>query len=250
MRALKIAALMAATALTSAAYAADMPVKAPPAPNPLFTGYPYGTTGLFYGIYTEGGGGPVKGTTTSVAGASSADLVELSAGVGITVGWAWGTPNSNIAYSVEGDLGWDNFNGNTAGFSAGGPLEGEFRFVAYTPLANFQQFLPNAPGLGAVPPFNVLPAGVTASHTQLGIMAGVHWNDISPDFAGLANNREFRAAPMIGLVQMEQLSNNMALRTYVKNVFPGQGVCIGPIPTKQACGGLGNQVLVGASLLY
>ncbi len=101
-----------------------------------------------------------------------------------------------------------------------------------------------------LPPFNALPVGVTSSHTQLGIMAGMHWNDISLDFQGLSSNKEFRAAPMIGIVQMEQLSNGLALRTYVKTIFPSQALTVGPIPTKQANGGLGQQVIAGASLLF
>ena len=162
---LPILGLLAATS----AFAADMPVKAPPL-NPIYTGYPYGSSGLFYGIYTEGGGGPVNGSATGVA---SASLVELSAGVGATVGYAWGAKGSPVAYSIEGDVGYTNFNGSVAGFSMGGPLSVEVRGVAFTPLANFTQYLPNLPSWGTVPPFNALPAGVTASHTQIGLMAGL-----------------------------------------------------------------------------
>lgn len=246
--------IIAATALVaiaaSPAFAADLPLKAPPV-NPIYTGYPYGSSGLFYGAYAEGGGGPVNGAAVNtVTGVSTAGLVELSAGFGLTVGYAWGTKTSNVAYSVEGDIGMTNFNGSTQGFSAGGPLEGEVRIVAFTPLANLTQYLPSFPSFGTLPPFNALPVGVTASHTQVGLMAGMHWNDISLDFQGLSSNKEFRAAPMIGLVQMEQLSNGLALRTYVKTIFPSQSLTVGPVPTKQANGGLGQQVIAGASLLF
>ena len=245
--------LMAATALVALsvpAFAADMAVKAPPI-NPIYTGYPYGTSGLFYGAYLEGGGGPVNGAANNtITGVSTAGLVELSAGFGFTLGYAWGSPNSAIAYSIENDIGMTNFNGSSQGFSAGGPLEGEVRVVAFTPLANISQYIPGIGSLGTLPPFNALPAGVTASHTQVGLMAGMHWNDISLDFQGLSSNKEFRAAPMIGIVQMEQLSNGLALRTYVKTIFPSQSLTVGPVPTKTANGGLGQQVLAGASLLF
>ena len=79
-------------------------------------------------------------------------------------------------------------------------------------------------------------------------MAGLDENDISPNFPGLASNKEWRVAPMIGLVQMEQLSNGLAWRTYVKTVFPERGVCIGPIGN--ACGGLGQQILVGTGIYF
>ena len=82
------------------------------------------------------------------------------------------------------------------------------------------------------------------------MMAGLDENDISPNFQGIADNKEWRLAPMIGLVAMEQLSNGLALRTYIKTIFPSQSLTVGPIPTKTANGGLGQQVIAGASLLF
>ena len=194
--------------VATSAFAADMPVKAPLL-NPIYTGYPYGSSGLFYGIYTEGGGGPVNGSAAGVASARPRRRLSSSAGVGATVGYAWGpraarSPTRSRAMSAT-----PTSTGLVAGFSMGGPLSVEVRGVAFTPLANFTQYLPNLPSWGTVPPFNALPAGVTASHTQIGLMAGWHWNDVSLDFAGLATGKEFRGAPMVGLVQMEQLSNGM-----------------------------------------
>ena len=55
-------------------------------------------------------------------------------------------------------------------------------------------------------------------------------------------------APMIGLVAMEQLSNGLALRSWIKTVFPEKGVCVGPIGS--ACSGLGQQIKVGAGLYF
>jgi hypothetical protein len=245
-----ILAAVAMAAFSLPAFAADMAIKAPPS-NPLFNGYPYGSSGFFYGAYAEGGGGPVNAAAiNTVTGVSTAGLVELTGAAGATIGYAWGSPTSNVAYSVENDIGMTGFNGSSQGLSASGPLEGEVRIVAFTPLANLTQYLPTLPSFGTLPPFNALPVGVSASHTQVGLMAGMHWNDISLDFQGLSSNKEFRAAPMIGLVQMEQLSNGLALRTYVKTVFPSQSLTIGPIPTKTANGGLGQQVIAGASLLF
>jgi hypothetical protein len=241
---------IALTALAMPAMAADMAAKANP-PSPLFTGYPYGSSGVIFGLYTEGGGGPVNGAAAVPGGAVNPNgLVELNAAFGATVGYAWGAKNSPFAYSVEADVGGTNFNGSQQGFSIGGPLEGEFRVVAYTPAANLTQWLPNAPNLGTPPPFNVLPAGVTASNIQVGLMGGVHWNDVSLNFQGLSSNKEFRAAPMFGIVQMEQLSNGVALRTYIKDVVSQQSITVGPIPTKVASGGLTNQVLAGFSVLW
>ena len=108
--------------------------------------------------------------------------------------------------------------------------------------------LPNLPSLGTVPPFPPTPAGVTASNIQLGLMAGLDENDISLNFAGLSSNQEWRVAPMIGLVAMEQLSNGVAVRSWVKTIFPDKSVCVGPV--NNACGGLGQQVKVGIGIYY
>ena len=226
------------------ASAADVATKAPRS-NPLFKAYPYQTSGFFFGIYSEGGGGSVNG---SVPGVGSASLTTTSAGVGGTVGYAWGRPDSNVAYSVEADFGWTNFNGSVQGFSLSGPASFEQRFVAFTPLSSVLSLLPNFSALGTVPPFPVLPAGVTASNLQLGLMAGIDENDISPNFVGLPQNREWRVAPMIGLIAMEQLSNGVALRSWIKTVFPDKSVCLGPIPN--ACAGLGQQIKVGVGLYF
>lgn len=228
--------------LPAAALAGDMATKAPPAL--AFTAYPYGSSGFFYGVFTEGGAAPVN---ASVPGVGSSSLTQTQAGVGGTVGYAWGQKGSPVAVSVEADFGWTNFNGNTAGLSFDGPAAFEQRFVVFTPLASMLNILPNLPSLGTVAPFPLLPAGVTSTNLQVGFMAGVDENDISSNF-GLSSNREWRVAPMIGLVAMEQLSNGAALRTWVKTVFPERGVCAGPIVN--ACANIGQQVKVGVGLYF
>lgn len=247
---LALAAVAASLAIvaTMPARAADLPLKAPDQPNweSIFKGYPYGSSGFFFGIYTEGGGGSVNGT---VPGVGSASLTTTQAGVGGTIGYAWGKKGSPVAFSVEGDFGWTNFNGNTAGLSLSGPASFEQRFVMFTPLASVVSLLPNFPSLGTIAPFPTLPAGVSTSNLQVGLMAGVDENDISPNFPGIAANHEWRVAPMIGLVSMEQLSNGMAVRAWVKTVFPERGVCIGPIATA-ACGNISQQVKAGVGFYF
>lgn len=236
---------IAALSMVSAA-AADLPAKAPPSwLGPIAKGYPYGSSGLFFGLYAEGGGGSVQGT---VPGVGSASLTTTQGSAGLTVGYAWGWKNSPIAFSVEADFGATNFNGQNQGISLTGPLEFEQRFVAFTPLSNLMNLLPNFPSLGTVAPFNPLPAGISASNLQMGLFAGVREQDISANFSGVPANREWRVAPVIGIVSMEQLSNGAALRAYLKTVFPEKGVCAGPIPG--ACINEGQQVIGGASILW
>ena len=72
MKLLKIALAATALALAAPAFAADLPAKAPPPLASLFnTTYPYQTSGLFFGVYTEGGGGSVNGTVAGVSSAKS-----------------------------------------------------------------------------------------------------------------------------------------------------------------------------------
>lgn len=239
--------LISGLSMFSAAFAADLPTKAAPAAaSSFFNAYPYGSSGFFVGLFTEGGAGSVN---SSVAGVNSASLTSTQAGAGLTLGYAWGRAGSPIAYSIEGDFGWTNFNGTQAGLNLSGPAAFEQRFVVFTPLASMLSMLPllNS-ALGTVPPFPALASNLTASNLQVGLMAGIDENDISVNFPGLPSNREWAIAPMIGLVAMEQLSNGTAVRSWVKNVFSERGICAGPVAN--ACGNRGNTVKVGVGIYY
>lgn len=245
-------ALIAGFAISAtAAIAGD--ISGPAAPvfpikTPTFSlsAYPYETSGLYAGLFTEGGGGSVN--TGSIPGIGAASLSTTSAGAGLTVGYAWGKKGSNVAASCEADFGWTNFNGSTAGLSLSGPLAFEQNCVLFTPLSSIQAALPNFPSLGTVAPFPTLQPGVTASNLQMGILAGIRENDISLNFTGLPANHEWRFAPEIGIVAMQQLSNGSAMRAWVKTVFPDKGVCVGPI--KSACANYGQQVLAGVGVYF
>jgi hypothetical protein len=243
-------ALLAITAGVASAVAADLP----PPPAPVFkappsivaNGYPYETSGLFFGLFTEGGGGSVN---ASVPGVAAASLTTTQAGLGVTAGYAWGQKGNPFAFSIEGDFGWTNFNGGTAGLSLSGPLFFEQRFVVFTPYKTIADLFPSFPNLGTLPPFSTLPAGVTASNQQLGLFVGLREDDISLNFPGVAANREWHLAPEIGIAQMEQLSNHSAMRTWVKTVFPGdKGLCVGPVAN--ACASLGQQYKVGLGVYF
>jgi hypothetical protein len=241
------ASIMAA--MLTPAFAADI-TTAPITKSPPFfsSAYPYGTSGWIFGLFTEGAASSVTGTA---AGASSASLTSVSAGVGATIGYSWGSKNSPVAYSIEADAGWTNFNGSSPGLAFTGPAEFEVRGVVMTPLNNIMSLLPNLQSIfGTIAPFNPLPTGVTASNLQLGLMAGVHINDISTDFPGIASNTEWQAQAMVGALMMEQLSNGTAVRSYIKDLIGNDTVCAGPVPSKQACVERGNTVLVGADILW
>ena len=228
------------------AFAADLPIKAAPL---IPVAYPYQSSGLFFGIYTEGGGGSVSAT---VPGVGAASLTTTDAAFGATIGYAWGQRNSPIAYSLEGDFGFTNFNGNNAGFALSGPLSFEQRFVVFTPWTNLASMLPNFPNIfGTVPPFPALQPGVTASNLQMGLSIGVKEKDISTSFVGVESNRVWRVEPVIKLIAMEQLSNGTALRAWAGVTLPDKGAIIGTVPgigTTSAT--LGPEVLAGVGVYF
>jgi hypothetical protein len=231
--------------LGGAALAADLPAKVPTIPF-IPTAYPYQSSGLFFGVFTEGGGGSVQATAPGV---NPASLTTTDAGIGVTVGYAIGQKGSAFAYSFEADFGFTNFNGSNAGFALSGPLDFEQRFVLWTPLTNLTALLPNLPNIfGTVPPFPALPAGITASNIQSGIGFGIEEKDMSLSFAGVQANKEWLIQPVITPMMMEQLSNGTALQEYVKIGIPTQGHFVGPVPGSTAT--LGPQIKAGVKVVW
>lgn len=220
------AAAMVAASVSFAA-AADLSVKAAPKSFGLTDAYPYQSSGLFFGVFTEGAGGSVS---ANVPGVGASSLTTTTGAIGGTVGYAWGHKGSAIAYSVEADFAFTNFNGNNTGLALQGPLMFEQRFVVFAPWANLITILPSVPSLfgGTVPPFPGLAPGVTASNLQMGVAVGVREKDISASFAGLNANKVWRVEPVIKLIAMEQLSNGTAVRAWVGVAMPDKGKVFGP----------------------
>jgi hypothetical protein len=233
--------------IAGAAAAADLPLAVKAQPSSLFSAaYPYQTSGPIFGIYTAGTGGSVNAT---VPGVGAASLTTTTAEIGGTVGYAWGQKGSPIAYTIEGDFGFTNFNGNTAGLSLQGPLSFEQRVTIFTPFNNLVAMLPNLPNLfGTVPPFPPLQPGVTASNLQMGFAVGVKEKDISTSFIGLSANKVWRVEPALRLVAMEQLSNGSAIRAYVETAFPDKGKVFGPVPGASVV--LGTEVTAGVGVMF
>ena len=207
----------------------------------LAAGYPYQTQGLYYGVYTEGGGGSVQGTATGV---NSNSLVTNEIGVGGTIGYAWGVPKSNVFVATEAMFGWKNFNATNAGFSLSGPASFEQRIKIGTPLNTFLSMLPGL-GLPSAPPFPAMPNGQTVSNVQAYIMAGIHEDDNSLAY-GLQANRQWTIAPSIGIGMLGQLPNGVATDVWVETVFPDKSICAGPY----ACANTGQKVLAGLAFYY
>lgn len=209
------------------AFAADLPVKttAPAAASFLTGAYPYDNSGFFVGVFTEGTGGSVA---ASVPGVNSASLTTTTAALGLTAGYAWGTKGSPIAYTLEGDFKVQNFNGNNAGLSLQGPLGFAVRGLVFAPWDRLFSGLNIVNPFGAVPPFAALQPGVTASNLQFGAGLEFAFNDISLSYLGVPAGKVWQFEPKLDFVQMQQLSNGTAVRTFEKIGFPDKGAIIGP----------------------
>ena len=238
--------LIAAVLLSSPAFAADLPTKAP-ASAYQFTGYPYGSSGPIFGAFTEAGGGPVN---ASIPGVNSASLTTTTAGIGLVAGYAWGSKTSMVAYSVEGKVSATNFNGANQGFAVSGPVSFEGTGYVWMPVTAIQ----NAVGLLNIPnpfatvaPFPLNPAGVTASNVQAGFGAGFRADDVTIAYLGAGSNKVFAFSPKIEFDLMEQLSNGSAVREYVETVFQQNGAIFG---AQQAKATLGTKYLAGVMVLF
>lgn len=228
MKRLSIAVGIAAALIATAALAADLPVKAPAQPAWL-GGYPYGSSGLYVGILTEAGAGPVV-ASAPLAGVNPASLTTTTAGIGMNFGYAWGSKGSMFAYALEGKVTANNFNGQNAGFSVAGPLSFEGTGLVWTPVSTIQTALsllslPNP--FANIAPFPLLPANVTASNVQAGFGAGFRADDITIAYLGAGSNKVWHLSPKIEFDLMEQLSNGSALRQYVEIVFQNRGQTFG-----------------------
>jgi len=243
IRSFALAAL--AMLIGGAALAADLPVKAPA--SAWLTGYPYATSGLFAGLITQGGGGSV---TATVPGVSSASLTTTSASIGGTIGYAWGTKGSMVAYSIESSIMATNFNGSNQGFALASPVTIDEVFMVWTPLSTIQSAfgLLNIPNpFSNIAPFPTTPTGFTASNVQEGIGGGAIERDMTLAYQGVGSNKVWEVAPMIEVALMEQISNGSAIREFIKTDFPTKGLLFG---AKQSSATPSTEVFAGVQVLF
>lgn len=236
-----VAALFAVPAL-----AADLPVKvkrrdvAPP--NPFV--YP-SASGPYAFVGTEGGAGSANVT---VPGLNSNSITTTTIDVHIGAGYVWSMPNGAFA-GFEGRIGWQNFNGDTQGFSFSGPLALEQTFYFGIPFAQLQTVLPiNIFGGLTPPPFSP-PPGTTVSTTNWALGLTLDERDISLNF-GDAANRDWAFAPGVKLVQQNLLSNGLMAEVGGKIRFDHLGACVGPSVIGSACASLGTSYLAVANFKF
>jgi hypothetical protein len=229
--------LLALAALTSAASAADMPVK-----GPLANPYPTTRCGFYYGINAEGGAGVVPNApagTTMIAG-----------DIGGLVGYA--CPIGATPWFAEGIVDFQNLNAGNNGFSLSGPIHLEQRVGVQTPLL---QLLPNigfnvgtqlgTPQSAAA----VLPPGATLNGTvQNYVYGAVNEDDISSTI-GLAAARRWLVSGEVGtglLIPFKTAGGTpIVADSYAGYELQSNAMCLGGI-----CPKLGNRYKVGVSFKY
>ena len=239
--------LLAAALFSTGAMAADLPPQITKAPaSSWLSGYPYGSSGMYAGFLTQGGGGSV---TANVPGVASASLTTTSAAIGGTVGWGWGRKGSQFAYTLEGSFMATNFNGSNQGFALASPFSMDQVFMIWTPVSTIQSALSllNIPNpFGAIPPFPTAP-GLTASNVQAGIGGGVLEKDMTLAYLGVGSNKVWEVAPLFEVALMEQLSNGSAIREFIKTDFPTKGILFG---AKQSTATPSTEVMAGVQVLW
>lgn len=220
-----------AALLVGPALAADLPVKAPVAQAVPFYA-PYNGSGWYFGL--EAGGGAGSAGVSGVPGVNNAALTVTDGLVGGIVGFSSDMSNGQRYWFAEADIGWNNLNGNTAGFSLTGPLTLQGLVGVGAPASQVLAWLPTF-GLTA-PTLPGLPPGVTASNPHVYFAAGVDISDISTSF-NLASNTDWQFAPLVAMGLESQLSSGGTIGARVEDVFQASAVCVGG-----QCSKMGNLI--------
>jgi hypothetical protein len=237
MRRLLIAAAIAV--LSFPAFAADIPVKAPPV---VSIGYPYAQSGIYFGV----------GASASAASATVANTGVFSAGAGLdgVVGYQWKGGLDFVAVEVIAT--YQNLGNAQACAIAGGvtscSLSSEFEidprvkfgFPINTVLAllpNLAQYFPGLPQL---------PAGVNATNEHPYVFVGVPLHDVSANF-GLMTGKEWTVQPEIGLGILSQWQSGLAVDVSAGCALSNVGVQVGPIANHAS---LGPNCQTRLSVLY
>lgn len=231
--------------MMSSASAADLRVKrkdTPPAPvtNP----FQYPATGPYAYIGTEAGAGSANVT---VPGLNSNSITTTTADVHIGAGYVWSVPNTSMFYGCQGRVGWQNFNGDTQGFSFSGPLALEQSCYFGIPAQALLAALPNI-FTGITPPPFIAPAGTTIANTNWALHLTIDERDISLNFADAAN-KDWAFAWGVKLEQQNLLSNGLMAGVFGKIRFDSMGACIGP-QVAGACAKLGTSYLGGIDFKF
>ena len=236
----RFAILSALALISTASFAADMPVKAPVL-NPV-QGYPYNSSGIYWGVTALG-----ENAKTGLAGpaGSTGDIFQVGAAAGLTVGYQKG--NGTTFYAVEVTGVYQNIGASQDAAPAGSV---NTRWQAFErvkfgmPVAAIATYLPSF--AGTFPGLPTISGGSGTTHGY--IMAGLHEDDVSAQY-GLMSKKAWQLSPSIGIGVMQQLTAGLVGDAWVEIVKPAAGITLG-VPGGVAKVQQGNKYLVGLSVLY
>jgi hypothetical protein len=217
--------LVAIMALIAApAIAADLPIKAPAAA--VFSGYPYTSCGVYFGIDTQ-----------LVSGSASQGEIGALIGYSCPLG-------PQAFWFAEGIFNFANLNSTQNGINLDGPASFEQRLAVGTPINNVLNVFPSL-GL-TLPTLPILPSGVTVTTSHPYMFVAFHEQDIGVS-SGLGSFREFEFSPGAGIGVLNQLSNGVALDVFAEVQFLDKAFCA---PVAGGCNSVGTLGRAGLALKY
>lgn len=225
------------------AHGADLPLKANAIqPNLVLT-----TSGFYFGLYTTGGMGSIQGSALQVApGVNPNTITAVEAAVGGLVGYYWVMPTCATCFAaVEGMFGWQNVNGNSAGFSFSGPASFKQRLLYGADTATIASLFPTLFPI-PLPGFPSTLGNVT--NIKPYIYAAIDEDDVSLTVFESAN-RTWSVAPEFGLGALGQVGATTVVDVFAGVKLPQRGVCVGAFAL-DACANLGTTAVVGAAFKW
>lgn len=229
-------ALIAGLAIATAARAADVPTKAPPA---LSYNYPTTKCGLYYGLNT-------MGSTGSVNNAQIGTQV-VQGDIGLTLGYT--CPMGAGYWFVDASADFANLNGSRDGFSVTGPAMFMERFGFGAPVDLIMSMVPGLSSLqNAVPSLIPLPSSVKVVTSNPYLFGAVHEEDVGIA-NGFGSNKQWLVSAGFGIGNKTRLSNGVVFDPFVEYILPSSRMCFGPIGGN-LCSQKGSQVNVGMILEF
>lgn len=200
----RIFAGVAASLLSTAAFAADMPVKAQP---PLVS---YAGSGFYWGITTEGG---VQQNSLNsglfVNGLVNGNLSASGGGVGGTIGWLRGNGTRWMAFEVTGM--WQNISAAVPVAGLNTSMASRWSATQVVKFNGVEDLLAYLPNLGVTLPGLSVPAvpfgGVVPNTSHPYMMLGVTEFGVDSTM-GVQSGHTVAIAPLFGMGIKNQLTNS------------------------------------------
>jgi hypothetical protein len=238
-----------ALAMITPAFAADLPVKAPPASI-----YPYTVPGVYWGLTTYAS---QTNLNVNAPGSNTGDMSVIGGSLGVVAGWSTPMNSGKNFARFEVSASGQNING-TASQSAGVlSIKGPWRIEGVAeygmPCANLTAYFPNLGGI--LPTLPPIPSGLTATNCHAYAGLGAAAEDISAKLnmngGGVSQGSEWSGALVGKIGQIWQLTNGAAVETWVEYEGNGRsfGLNMGTPRLTPSIQGQDHKILAGVNFL-